>query len=161
MPKKKKNDRKKPTARRRAGDPRRAAELRREDHVRTVYERQGDPTFTQVVRHADGSRTYKLNDDAIAIMRRQRELFIEWFGREPSPTDPVFFDPDADTPQPQAEPDWDEIYTAFDAAGIDRAFADAWRELGYLVSDMNRHTFSVHELEAWEAAVERHWANDE
>ena len=33
-------------------------------------------------------------------MLQQRERLIEKFGREPGPDDAVFFDPDADTPQP-------------------------------------------------------------
>jgi hypothetical protein len=30
----------------------------------------------------------------------QRKLFIERFGREPGPDDPIFFDPTKDQPQP-------------------------------------------------------------
>jgi hypothetical protein len=34
----------------------------------------------------------------VEAMREQREAFIKKFGREPRPDDPIFFDPDADTP---------------------------------------------------------------
>ena len=45
-------------------------------------------------------REVPLTPDAHEALLQQREAFIEKFGREPGPDDPVFFDPDADTPQP-------------------------------------------------------------
>ena len=33
-------------------------------------------------------------------LKAQRQRFIDKFGREPGPDDPIFFDPSADTPQP-------------------------------------------------------------
>lgn len=157
MPKKKKSPRKKRPL---SGDPRRAAQLR-EEHIRTVYERQGDPNFTQVTHNLDGSRTIRLDEEAADMIRGRHQLFVEKFGREPGPDDPLFFDAEADTPQPMGEPDWDVIFEAFDSAGIDPAYAEAWRELGYIVTEMNRHTFTAHEIEAWEEAVERHQDEDE
>ena len=44
-----------------------------------------------------------MTPEVVEAMREQRQAFIDNFGREPGPGDPVFFDPDADTPQP-----WDE-----------------------------------------------------
>lgn len=87
-----------------------------------------------------------MNEEMIDAMRRQRELFVEKFGREPGPDAPVFFDPDAEEPQPMQEPDWDEIFAALDAAGIDRAIGEAWRELGYIVTEQNRHAFSAQQV---------------
>jgi hypothetical protein len=37
---------------------------------------------------------------SIEILDDAEREFIEKFGRAPGPDDPVFFDPDADTPQP-------------------------------------------------------------
>jgi len=37
------------------------------------------------------------------IMQDQLKAFKKKFGRDPSPNDPVFFDPDAKTPQPISE----------------------------------------------------------
>jgi hypothetical protein len=43
-------------------------------------------------------------DDAVRdAMEAQRAAFVAKFGREPGPGDPIFFDPDADTPQPYPE----------------------------------------------------------
>jgi hypothetical protein len=41
-----------------------------------------------------------MHPDVHSALLEQRAAFVEKFGREPGPNDPVFFDPDADTPQP-------------------------------------------------------------
>lgn len=158
-----KNKRKKNARRRTSGDPRRAAEQRREEHVRLVRERDGDMRYVQSTRTPAG-RQYTWDPESETgvqmadMLRRRRALFVEKFGREPGPEDPLFFDADAREPRPLEELDfdWDMIFEAFDATGIDPAYAEAWRELGYLVTEMNRHTFTAHEVEAWDEAVERH-----
>lgn len=142
------------------GDPRREAELRREEHMRTVFERQDDPRYVQTQRTPTGRTiSWDADTDTGATIDRsleqQRELFIEKFGREPGPYDPLFFDSEADTPQPTQDFDWDKIFAAMEAAGIDRAYGEAWRELGYFVTEENRHTFSAMEAEAFLEAVER------
>jgi len=61
---------------------------------------------------------------------KQREAFRAKFGRDPGPGDPVFFDPDTDTPtqinKERMEADLDE---AFHKAGIDPAKAAAFKKL--------------------------------
>ena len=49
------------------------------------------------------SYTVPINAETEKLLRKQLALFEEKFGRPPSPEDPVFFDPDADTPVPQVE----------------------------------------------------------
>ena len=53
-------------------------------------------------------RSYEIEGDAKIIpidretreaISKQEQLFREKFGREPGPEDPLFFDPDASTPQ--------------------------------------------------------------
>jgi hypothetical protein len=60
----------------------------------------------------------------------QRKAFVEKFGREPGPTDPVFFDPDKDvlTPIDPARFDAD-LEKAIRDSGIDPAKAEAIRKL--------------------------------
>ena len=60
----------------------------------------------------------------------QRKAFIEKFGREPGPDDPVFFDPDKDVPTPidRAQMDAD-LEKAIRDADIDPAKAEAIRNL--------------------------------
>jgi hypothetical protein len=62
----------------------------------------------------------------------QRKAFIEKFGREPGPCDPVFFDPDKDVPTPIDPAQFDaDLDTAIRDAGIDPVKADAIRKLLY------------------------------
>ena len=60
----------------------------------------------------------------------QRKAFIDKFGREPGPDDPVFFNPDKEVPTPI---DPDQLNTDLDKAlreaGIDPAKAEAFRKL--------------------------------
>jgi len=48
-------------------------------------------------------KAYKLDQESYEAIVRQRKLFIEKFGREPGPKDPIFFDPDFDVPTPLSE----------------------------------------------------------
>jgi len=41
-----------------------------------------------------------LTDEGIEILERQRDSFREKFGRDPEAADPLFWDPDEDTPTP-------------------------------------------------------------
>ena len=60
----------------------------------------------------------------------QRKAFIEKFGREPGPDDPVFFDPDKDVPTPIDPARMDaDLEKAIRDAGIDPAKAEAIRKL--------------------------------
>jgi hypothetical protein len=60
----------------------------------------------------------------------QRKAFIETFGREPGPTDPVFFDPDKEVPTPIDPARMDaDLEKVMRDAGIDTAKADAIRKL--------------------------------
>jgi len=45
-------------------------------------------------------RAIPLTAEVVTLLEQQLVRFRERFGREPGPTDPVFFDPDAETPQP-------------------------------------------------------------
>ncbi len=45
-------------------------------------------------------REVKLTPELREILSKGRARFIAKFGREPGPSDPVFFDPDKDVPTP-------------------------------------------------------------
>jgi len=57
--------------------------------------------------------TRSLSPELASALEKQQEAFRRKFGRDPGPDDPVFFDPDADTPQP------------LDADEVDRRIIDA------------------------------------
>jgi hypothetical protein len=60
----------------------------------------------------------------------QRKAFIDKFGREPGPDDPVFFDPDKDVPTPiGAERMSADLEKALRDSGIDPEKAEAIRKL--------------------------------
>ena len=78
-------------------------------------------------------REVPLTPDAHEALLRQRKAFIEKFGREPGPDDPVFFDPDANTPQPlDLEGYENDLAEAMAAAGIDPRLIYASRKTGLL-----------------------------
>jgi hypothetical protein len=129
------------------------------DHAKLVVERQGDPNFAQRTVQPGGRTTVSIPPEVVEELRWQEDLFREKFGRDPGPGDPVFFDPDADEPRPLPDGSWDEALE--DVAGevgdpVMRAFALASRDVGYMVTEMNMHLFSAHEVEAFQDAVARH-----
>jgi hypothetical protein len=172
MPKKR-GDRAHQTAEKRARRQRRqlAQEERiREDHARLVVERSQDPRFTQRIHRQDGSTVYRWPTDSVQheqlreMMEGQARRFRDKFGRDPRPEDPIFFDPDADEPRP-LELDTvtremtEGLRQAGRETGVDPALIEAWCELGYVVTEDNRHLFSVGDILVWEAAVRRHADN--
>ena len=140
-----------------------AAAARRDQHAKLIAERHGDPRYPQQRRSPTG-RTIEWNSESSsaggqleASLRKQHALFVEKFGREPGPNDPIFFDPAADEPTPlgaDAESDvWEDMLAAAEQAGIDPALIHAARELGFLLTEDNQHLFSAMEVEAWRRAV--------
>ncbi len=76
-------------------------------------------------------RAVPMSPEVQRAMEDQFQRFREKFGRDPGPDDPVFFDPDADTPQ---ELDGDrvvsEIVDAMVKAGIEPEKIYAYRKTG-------------------------------
>ncbi len=80
-----------------------------------------------------------LDDQSREIINRQLDAFRKKFGREPSPEDPIFFDPDADTPEPY-DPEkfrkgWSELMDeALRSAAIPPELAYAAKKTGFIVT---------------------------
>ena len=68
----------------------------------------------------------KMDKESYEAIVRQRKLFIEKFGREPGPKDPIFFDPDCDVPTPLSE------------AKLKRGLIEAARKAGLSVNRVLR-----------------------
>jgi hypothetical protein len=47
------------------------------------------------------TRVVKLSPQIMEALKTQRKAFRKKFGRDPGPGDPMFFDPDEDTPKPR------------------------------------------------------------
>ncbi|GAA4734340.1 hypothetical protein [Phytohabitans rumicis] len=140
----------------------------REAHAQLVVQRSGDPRYAQRIRQPDGQTVLTWGEADAPRMREalaaQLAAFQEKFGREPGPTDPLFFDPDADEPMPMGQRQWDEglarVAEAAEAAGVDAAYIHAWREVGYMVTDVNQHLFSAAEVKTYLDAVARYQDGD-
>jgi hypothetical protein len=90
-------------------------------------------------------------------MRAQFEAFRKKFGREIGPADPVFFDPDSDTPKPIPE---DlirrQMAEAMANAGISPEKVYAASKTGMLPTAENMHLWSEANLAEWNAAIEEY-----
>jgi len=102
-------------------------------------------------------RTIPLSPEARAAIEHQLTVFRKKFGREPGPTDPIFFGPDADEPRPisQQAQDDDErrIVEAMGKAGIDPALIYAFKKTGKIVTATNKRLLSKREMAEWEDAI--------
>jgi len=147
-----------------------AEEARREEHAQIVVKRAGDPRFVQRRKLPDGAAvlTWRADSDlgqAIQdALAAQREAFRAKFGREPRPEDPILFDPEADEPTPFDDRRWTgqmtRVAAAAEAIGLHPAYIEAWAEVGYVVTDANRHLFSAAQVDAYLQAVARHMEAD-
>ncbi len=143
----------------------------REAHARLVVERSGDPRFVQRTTTRGGGAVVTWDPDtpegqALAeALDESRLAFRAKFGRDPGPDDPVFFDRDADEPVPMTDAGWQagfaEMGQAAARAGMDPAYIAAWQEVGYIVSEANRHMFSAAEVDTYLDAVARHQEQDD
>lgn len=106
-------------------------------------------------------RKIKMSKHLRKALLRQRQRFIDKFGREPTGDDPVFFDPDADTPQPQDLHEASmKIVEAMEEAMMPQ-FAYAFAKTGLIVTEENIHQFPQEDQDAWIAAVEEYYEKEE
>ena len=65
-------------------------------------------------------KVIKMNKELYEAIMQQQKSFVEKFGREPGPNDPLFFDPDSDVPIPLSESKLrKELSEAARKAGLD------------------------------------------
>ena len=87
-----------------------------------------------------------LSAEGQQLIERQLEAFREKFGRYPGPDDPVFFDPDEDTPVPLSDEEYERAVVAgMPQAGLDPAVIYAFKRTGRMVTDSNKHLLSKRE----------------
>ncbi len=105
--------------------------------------------------YSDGSRSIIMTPELEKAFKEQRKRFIEKFGREPTPDDPIFFDPDADTPQPYSEENFNKTFIEdMRNAGIDERYIKAYKKTGLLVTEDNMDLLTPEEIEEFEEAME-------
>ncbi len=116
------------------------------------FAKKGDIERTD---YDDGTRSISMSPELEGAFQEQRERFIEKFGREPNNDDPIFFDPDADTPQPYPEEKYtEELIEAMMKAGIDERYINAYKKTGLIVTEDNIDLMTPEELAEFEEAME-------
>ena len=107
-------------------------------------------------------KTIPLNAEAQRAIQEQLRKFREKFGREAGPEDPIFFDPDADTPQPISKAGLDEmtgqILSAAGKVGVRPELIYAMKKTGRIVTESNQHLLTDEELQEWRDAIEEYLA---
>ena len=116
------------------------------------YAKKGDFERTD---YDDGTKTLSMPPELEEGFQEQRKRFVEKFGREPGPNDPIFFDPDADTPQPYPEEKYtEELVDAMRKANIDERLIRAYKKTGLIVTEENIDLLTPEELAEFEAAMD-------
>ena len=113
-------------------------------------------------RKKGASKAVPLNAEAQRLIQQRRRKFREKFGREPRPEDPLFFDPDAEIPQPISEAQQDEsmaqILSAAGRAGIRPELIYAMKKTGRMVTQWNQDLLTDQELQEWQEAIGEYFA---
>jgi hypothetical protein len=95
-------------------------------------------------------------------LREQRQAFVEKFGREPGPADPVFFDPDADSPVPLSEEKVRAaMLEAMQDVGIPLHLVYAYTKTGFIVGDDGYKNMRPADRAAYNAAIDEYFAMEE
>jgi integrase len=83
-------------------------------------------------------RTVKLNQEQMEAINEQIQRFRDKFGRDPGPSDPLFFDPFADEPVPYPQERLNrEMEEAMVRAGWSPEQIYAWHRTGAIVSEIS------------------------
>jgi len=102
-------------------------------------------------------KVIRLGQDGAAMIEAQRRRFEEKFGRPPGPDDPLFFDPDADEPQPMSLPGVENATVGMlEAAGISPAWIYAYQHTDGLLPRPDGSFTSERDSAEWQEAVDRH-----
>lgn len=107
-----------------------------------------------------GEKRVPLTPETVELLKQQKQRFVEKFGREPGPNDPVFFDEQATTPQLRDEAafdaEFDSVLDGAQAAGIDPAIIHACKKTRRMVTAQNMQYLTKEELNEWQAAIDEY-----
>ena len=103
------------------------------------------------------SKVIRLDRDGAAMLEAQVRRFEEKFGRPPGPDDPLFFDPDADEPQPMSLPGLETATVGMlEAAGISPAWIYAYQYTGGLLPRPDGGFASERDQAEWDEVIGRY-----
>lgn len=114
-----------------------------------------DLGYRQVITR--DSKVIRMDKGTVAAMQAQFRMFEEKFGRPPGPSDPVFFDPDADEPRPLRMDGARETTVAMlKAAGISPAWIYAYEHTDGLLPTFDGSFLSEQDQAGWDDKVEEY-----
>lgn len=105
---------------------------------------------------ADGGRLLQLDDEQMDAIKSQLAAFEKKFGRKPGDGDPVFFDPDEDTPVPMKEGSmWKHMSAALDVLESEYpAWVYACRQTERIVMEDARRFLTREQLDEFDGHME-------
>lgn len=104
------------------------------------------------------SNQVELDPEVAKALGRQRQAFRAKFGRDPGPSDPVFFDPNADESRPIDPEEFErDMIEVMGKAGVDPALMYATNKTGLIVTETNQHLLSDEDLAEWQEAIEEYY----
>jgi hypothetical protein len=122
---------------------------------RTLITLAFDLGYRQVI--TQDSKVIRMDEGTVAAMQAQFRMFEEKFGRPPGPSDPVFFDPDADEPRPLRTDCAREATVAMlEAAGVSPAWIYAYEHTSGLLPLSNGSFLSEQDQTEWDDMVEEY-----
>jgi|GraSoiStandDraft_55_1057291.scaffolds.fasta_scaffold103808_3 hypothetical protein len=95
-------------------------------------------------------KSIPMSQEMVDLLEEQRQEFIQKYGHEPGPNDPIFFD------MPHPEQVEHMTVEAMKAAGLDPAIIYAYEKTGRLVTEDNQQLLSDADLAEWDAAIEEY-----
>lgn len=106
-------------------------------------------------------RKVPLDKESLEAIEHQFAAFRKKFGREPGPNDPLFFDPEADSPQAypheKFQRDWNELFDkTVRTGGMRPEIAYAAKKTGRVVTKENKKNLTRAELKEWDDAVKEY-----
>lgn len=131
-----------------------AAALFRAGSTRYPDPRSGSDTLTR----RDGEHVMiPMSPEIHDEMLRQKQSFRDKFGRDPGPNDPIFFDPDADTPKPiDPEKTRAVMVQAMKDAKVDPAKIYAFEKISLLPTAETMDAIGPKGMADWQSAVQEY-----
>ena len=103
-------------------------------------------------------RSIKMDGETAEALKEQLRRFKKKFGRDPTPEEPIFFDPDHPTPRPlQVEPTEAMVAQTMRKAGLRPELIYAFEKTGRLVTESNLAALSEEEIKEWEEAIDEYF----
>ena len=100
-------------------------------------------------------KSIPMSDELAEILEQQQQKFIEQHGRQPGPSDNLFFD------MPLVEHAEHFMVEAMKQAGLDPAIIYAFEKTGLLLTEANEHLISDVDRADWEAAIREYEARQD